>query len=84
MKTTELFNIKFWKRGAYSLVSVPFSVPFFEPFSVLLEFWLASVTDELEILTLTNELAAVGVMAEGLGTTCLTLVFVTGAEQLTP
>ena len=38
MKTTELFNIKFWKRRAYSLVSVPFSVPFFEPFSVLLEF----------------------------------------------
>lgn len=45
---------------------------------------MADVTDELEILTLTNELAAVGVMAEGLGTTCLTLVFVTGAEQLTP
>ena len=76
MKTTELVTIKYWKREAYSLVSVLLS---FE-----LEFCFAGVTVMLVILRLKNELEAVGVMAEGLGTTCVKLVLVPGGEQLTP
>jgi len=54
------------------------------PFSLELEFCLAGVTDELVILRLNDELAAVGVMAEGLGTTCVELVSFPGREQLKP
>lgn len=75
-KTTELVIIKYWKREAYSLASVPFSLE--------LEFCLAGVTDEFVILRLTDELAAIGVMAEGLGTTCVKLVSLPGREQLRP
>ena len=54
------------------------------PFSLELEFCLAGATDELVILRLTDELAAVGVMAEELGTTCVRLVSFPGREQLRP
>lgn len=73
MKTMELVTIKYWKREAYCLVSVPFSLE--------LVFCFAGVTDEFVILRLPNELAAVGVMAEGLGTTRVKLVLL---PQLTP
>ena len=51
------------------------------PFSLELEF---CATDELVILKLTDELTAVGVMAEGLGTICVRLVSFSGREQLRP
>lgn len=54
------------------------------PFSLELEFCLAGVTDELVILRLTDELAAVAMMVEGLGTTCVRLVSFPGREQLRP
>ena len=73
-KTTELVIIKYWKREAYSLACVPLSLE--------LEFCFAGVTDEL--LRLTDELTAVGVMAEGLGTTWVKLVSLRGREQLRP
>lgn len=45
---------------------------------------MAGVTDELVILRLTDELAAVEVMAEGLGTTCVKLVSFPERKQLRP
>lgn len=54
------------------------------PFTLELELCLARVTDELVILRLIDELAAVGVMAEGLGTTCVKLVSFPEREQLRP
>ena len=72
MKTTELVIIKYWKREAYCLVCVRFTLE--------LEF----CSDEFVILRPTNELAAVGVMVEGLGTTCVMFVLLPEIEQATP